>query len=89
MYNKKYRLEKVEEFGRHNPVYATMLDCVCYPAYFNVGESGLFLYATGNLFEMPHRVHTSMVEEVQYTRDNKLVVTTQNTRLTFSLFLEG
>ncbi len=88
MYNKKYRLENFEEFNGHNPMYATMLDCVCYPAYFNVGERGWFLCVTDNWSGTTHRVHTSIVKDVKYTRDNKIIVTTQNTRLTFSLISE-
>jgi hypothetical protein len=87
MYNKKYRLENFEEFNEHNYIYATMLDCVCYPAYFNVGERGWFLYETDVWSVAAHRVHTSIVKDVQYTRDNKIIVTTQNTRLIFSLIL--
>ena len=88
MYNKKYRLESFEEFNEHNPMYSTMLNGVCYLAYFNVGERGWFLYLEDDSYGYPHRVHTSVVKDVQYTRGNQIVVTTQNTKLTFSLMLE-
>lgn len=88
MCNKKYRLENFEEFNGHNSMYATMLDCVCYPAYFNVGERGWFLYEIDVWSGTAHRVHTSIVKDVQYTHDNKIIVTTQNTKLTFALILE-
>lgn len=84
MYNKKYRLESFEEFNKHNPMYATMLDRVCYPAYFKVGERGWSLCVVDDWSETAHRVHTSTVKDVQYTRSGQIVVTTQNTRLTFS-----
>ena len=88
MYNKIYRLDAVEEFNEHNPMYATMMGCVCYPAYFNVGERGWFLCVVDDWSETAHRVHTSTVKDVQYTRGNQIIVTTQNTRLTFSLITD-
>ena len=82
MYNKKYRLVDIEEFNRPNHIYLEMRGCICYPAYFNVGERGWFLYESED-YDYPHRVHTSMVRDVQYTRGNQIIVTTQNTRFTF------
>lgn len=38
MYNKKYRLEKIEEFNGHNYIYDDMEGNVCYLAYFKEGE---------------------------------------------------
>ena len=89
MYNKKYRLVKFEEFGRHNSLYDNMLGQVCYPVYFNVGERGWFLYDNDIWFEPLHRVHTTTIKEVTYMNDNQIIVTTQNTRFTFALISGG
>ena len=86
MYNKKYRLEKVEEFNEHNHIYDDIGDSTCYPAYFNVGERGWFLYED-DWFGTAHRIHTSTVNDVEYN-DNQVIVTTRNTRLTFTLIDE-
>ena len=84
MYNKKYILEYVEEFNGHNPTYDKILGTICYPVYFNVNERGWFLYETGIRFDPPHRVHTSVVKDIlEYP--NQIIVTTQNTRFTFTL----
>lgn len=89
MYNKKYRLEKIEQFNRPNYIYLEMEGRLCYLVYFNVGERGWFLYETGDMFDdIPHRVHTSTVKNVEYTRGNQVIVTTQNTRFTFTLINE-
>lgn len=83
MYNKKYRVEKIEEFNRHNPIYEGMEGCVCIPAYLHVGEHGWFLYFRDDWFDQwPHRVRTSIVQEVEYA-DDTIIVTTENTRFTF------
>lgn len=87
MYSKKYKLEKIEEFHRHNPIYDNMEGALCYLAYFKKGERGLFLYQVLDLdwFDaFPHRVHTSIVKDVEYT-DDTVIVTTMNTRFTFKL----
>ena len=84
MYNKKYILEKIEEFHRHNPLYDNMEGCLCYIAYLNVGERGWFLYGLGGLYDYPSRVRTSVIKDVRYT-DEAVIVTTQNTRFTFKL----
>ena len=84
MYNKKYRIDKIEEMNRHNPIYDDMEGCVCYPAYFNIGERGWFLYEADDWFTSAHRVHTSVIKNVEYT-DNKIFIETQNTKLTFKL----
>lgn len=84
MYNKKYKLEKIEEFGRPNYIYLEMRGCVCYLVYLNVGERGWFLYEANDWDSYPHRVHTSTIKEVEYT-DNQVIVTTNNTRLTFTV----
>ena len=83
MYSKKYILKNVEEFNRHNPVYDDMLGDICYLAYLKVGEHGWFLHQTKDQFDLPHRINTSVVEDVDYTSDNRVIVTTQNTRFTF------
>ena len=85
MYSKKYKLEKIEEFNHHNPIYEYVEGSIVYPAYFNVGERGWFLYIENNLLkEYAHRIHTSIVESVVYV-DDEIIVTTQNTRFIFKL----
>lgn len=88
MYNKKYRLESFKEFNGHNPMYAIVMGGICYLAYFNVGECGLFLYEIDDYTGLAHRVCTSIVKDVKYTRGNQVIVTTQNTELTFTLINE-
>lgn len=86
MYNKKYILEKIEEFNRPNFIYKYMEGSICYPAYFNVGERGWFLFIEDNgLYEDAHRIHTSIVKSIEYTRGNQIIVTTQNTKFTFTV----
>lgn len=92
MYSKKYRIEKIEQFGRLNPIYEDLEGCICYPAYLNVGERGWVLCETDNYSgAVPHRLHTSVIKDVMYAKDFKvssIIVTTENTRLTFKL-IEG
>lgn len=88
MYNKKYRLESFKEFNGHNGIYAIIMGGVCYLAYFKVGEQGLFLCETDDYSGIPHRIRTSIVKDVKYTRGNQVIVTTQNTELTFTLISE-
>lgn len=86
MYNKKYILEKVEEFNKHNPIYDDMIGATCYLAYLNVGERGWFLYIEDTGWhEYAHRIHTSIIQDVDYTCDNQVVVTTQNTKFIFTV----
>ena len=85
MYNKKYRLEKIEEFGRHNSIYDGMKDCICYLAYLNVGERGWFLWEADDWFCQAHRIHTSVIKDVVYTDNGNVIVTTKNTKFTFML----
>lgn len=89
MYNKKYILEKIEEFGEHNYIYDDMKDCVCYLAYFNVGERGWFLQESENYFGFisTHRIQTSTVKNVEYFIDY-IIVETNNTKLTFRLITD-
>ena len=87
MYNKKYRLEKIEEFNGHNYIYDDMEGNVCYLAYFKEGERGWFLHETNGLealFMSAYRIHTSPVESVEYLED-AVIVKTRNTRFTFRL----
>lgn len=85
MYNKKYILEKIEEFNHHNSIYEGVEGSVCYLAYLNVGERGWFLFVeTNGWYEYAHRIHTSVIRDVEYT-DNQVIVTTRNTKLTFTL----
>ena len=94
MYNKKYVLEKIEEFGEHNSIYDDIEGNICYPAYFNVGERGWFLSIEDRGWgEYAHRIHTSTVKDVEYFdnmeyENDSIVVTTRNTRLTFTLIEE-
>ena len=83
MYSKKYILRKIEEFHRHNSIYDDMEGCICYPAYFRVGERGWFLYER-EFERWPHRIHTSIVQEVLYEND-QVIVRTENTRFTFEV----
>lgn len=90
MYNKKYIIEKIEEFNNHNPIYEDLEGRVAYPAYFNVGERGWFIWIEDGWFnELAHRIHTSIVKDVEYTRGNQIIVTTQNTKLTFTLVMNN
>ena len=82
MYNKKYRLEKIEEFGKHNIMYDGMIGKTCYLAYLNVGERGWFLYEDNDWIRC-HRIHTSVIKDVEYNHGNQIIVTTQNTKFTF------
>ena len=84
MYSKKYRVEKIEEFHRHNPLYDDMEGNICYLVYLNIGERGWMLYETGAWYDIPHRIHTSVIEDITYT-DDQVIVKTQNTRFTFTL----
>lgn len=88
MYNKKYRVEKIEQFGRYNSIYEDMEGCVAYIAYLNVGDRGWFLYEQDDWFNTPHRIHTSTVNNIEYT-DDLVIVTTNNTKLTFKLIKEN
>lgn len=91
MYNKKYVLEKIEEFKHHNSIYDGAEGCVAYPAYFNVGERGWFLYIEDDGWSYKaHRIHTSTVKNVEYFNDleyedDYIIVETNNTRLKFRL----
>lgn len=83
MYNKKYRLDKIEEFNRHNPIYDDVEGSTCYLAYLNIGERGYFLYED-EWFGKAHRIHTSIIKNVVYT-DNQVIVETMNTGFVFTV----
>ena len=83
MYNKKYILKNIEEFRRHNPIYEDVEGSICYLAYLKIGERGWFLHQK-NDYDWPHRVHTSIVQEVLYD-DDRIIVGTENTRFTFEV----
>lgn len=87
MYSKKYKIEKVEQFGRHNSVYENAEGCVCYPAYLRSGERGWLLYEVqleDEFMAYPHRLHLSTIKNVEYIIGDELtlVVTTEHTKLT-------
>lgn len=85
MYNKKYRIDKIEEFNGHNPIYDGVEGRIAYPAYLNIGERGWFLYEEDEYGFWVHRIHTSVIKDIEYTRGNQIIVTTQNTKFTFTL----
>ena len=88
MYDKKYCLEKIEEFNRHNYIYEDAEESVCYPAYFKVGDRGWFLIETNEHgFISAHRIHTTVVKSVEYVED-VIIVETQNTKFTFRVIEE-
>lgn len=88
-YNKKYTLDKIEEFNGHNPIYDEIeLGSICYLAYLKSGERGWFLWESGDPFDPPHRIHTSVIKDVEYTRGNQVIVTTQNTSFVFTVVKE-
>ena len=90
MYSKKYILENIEEFNHHNPIYEGVEGRICYPAYFNVGERGWFLYIEETTYgEFAHRIHTSIIQNIVYINDSEtIIVLTQNTRFTFNLWTD-
>lgn len=89
MYSKKYKLEKIEEFNEHNPIYDDIeLGSICYLAYLKPGERGWFLWEDAYWYSRPHRIHTSVIKDVKYTRGNQVIVTTQNTRFVFTVMTD-
>ena len=85
MYNKKYIIEKIEEFNGHNKIYDGVEGKTCYPAYLNVGERGWLLYVENfGVYEYGHKIHTSIVKSIIYT-DDKIILETMNTRITFKM----
>ena len=92
MYNNKHRFEKIEEFNHHNPIYEGMEGRICYPAYLKVGERGWLLYENEvddwMPVVVPHRLHTSIIKNVEVTRGNQIIVTTENTRFTLGVVMD-
>ena len=83
MYSKKYIIKKIKEFNGHNPIYDGVEGQIAYPAYFNVGERGWFLWIEDTYFkEFAHRIHTSVIEEISYV-DGGIIITTKNTKIVF------
>jgi hypothetical protein len=85
MYSKKYRLINIETSGKANPTHETIKNKICYLAYLNIGERGWFLCDTQEELNPVHRIHTSEIKDVQYNRDNSIVVSTENTKYTFKV----
>lgn len=83
MFNIKYQLKGVTPKNEHKELHDILEGAICYPAYFNPGERGLFLYETKDMFVPVHRVRTSIVESVDHRRDGSFVVTTENTVYVF------
>lgn len=88
MYNKKYRLQKIETEHK-NSIHAEILGKICYLAYFNCGEKGWFHCVTHRNPLKVHTICTSEVKDVQYTRCNQVVVSTKNTKYVFEVILDG
>ena len=86
MYSKKYRLTNIIT-ELYNPIHDDLPNKVCYLAYLNKGERGWFLYQPNSWFDKANRIHTSVIKEVEYT-DNRVIVTTQNTKYVFELIKE-
>jgi hypothetical protein len=83
MYNKKFRLVEIDA-KKYNPMHEEILNKVCYPAYFNIGERGWFLCVVNEWPGGTHRVHTSPVDNILYA-DNQIIVVTENTKYVFEL----
>lgn len=84
MYDKKYVLDKIEEFHGHNYIYDDIEGSICFPAYLKVGERGWFLYMHDEYSYVAQRIHTSIVQKVDYF-DDAIILETRNTRFTFRL----
>ena len=87
MYNKKYRLIEINRSDENKNVRDDMEGSICYLAYFNVGERGWFLYEANDPIVPVHRIHTSVVKEVQHTRGNQIIVVTENTKYVFEVIM--
>lgn len=82
MHNKKYIIEKIDELRRHNTIHEDLEGKNCYLAYLNKGERGWVLYDSGELFDPPHRLHTSEIRDITYS-DGRVIVTTMYTKYIF------
>ena len=83
MYDKKFRLVEIDA-KKYNPMHEEILNKVCYPAYFVVGERGWFLCVVNEWPGGTHRVHTSLVDNILYA-DNQIIVVTENTKYVFEV----
>ena len=88
MYNKKYRLIEIDRPDENKNVCDDMKNSICYLAYLKVGERGWFLYEADDPIVPVHRIHTSVIKDVQYTRGNRVVVMTENTKYVFEVILD-
>lgn len=86
MHNVKYRLTDITS-SEKNELHEELKNKVCYIAYLNIGERGWFLYDTEMFLEPVHRIHTSIVKNVEYTRDNRVILTTEHTTYVFKAIL--
>lgn len=84
MHSQKYRLVKIDT-ERPQLVHTSILNKICYIAYLKVGERGWFLCEVVDEIELPHRIHTSEIQNIEYTCDNQVVVSTENTRYVFKV----
>lgn len=87
MHNKKYRLIEVERPNENKNVHNDIKGSICYLAYLKVGERGWFLYEADDPIIPVHRIHTSIIKDVQYTRGNQIIVVTENTKYVFEVIL--
>lgn len=84
MYNKKYRLVKIES-SQNNPLHNNLISKICYLAYLNVGEKGWFLCDTEEHTDPVHRIHTSVVKDVKHSGDTRITVITEHTKYVFEV----
>ena len=86
MYSKKYLITKVES-NKYNPLHEEVKNAICHPAYLNVGERGWILYRPNDWlyeFDVMHRLHTSIVNNVIYDED-QIIIETKNTKYVLEL----
>lgn len=90
MFDAKYRLTEIADRKRYNPLYEAAEGSVCYLAYFKTGERGWFLYEVDDDFLAPvHRMHTSEVQNVEFTENGGVIVKTKNATYKFALIIPG
>ena len=83
MCNKKYRLMNIVT-DKYNPIHEPIIGKICFPAYFNIGERGWFLYKPYDLFDRTEKVHTSVVEYYIKTPEG-FTVQTNNSKYVFKV----
>lgn len=90
MFSTRYRIEDIEEFSKSNLMHDAIRGKICYPAYFKVGERGMFLVDTEKepIIYRYDRIITSPVKEVVTTRDGGFTVTTKNSKYIFKALME-